>query len=109
MTGWPFRGDLPVDRARQVALQYRRVLWQVDREACAAIDTAAIWAGEHWVISDWAVETGEDWVSIARAAELVGRSKRWVWAWARENHTAVGHPKQVRLGDVQAAAARRHG
>lgn len=109
MTGWPFPGDLPVDRARQVALQYRKALWETRPDLCATIDQAAVWAGEHWVISEWAVETGEDWVLIARAAELVGRSKRWVWAWARENHAAVGHPKRVRLCDVRAAAARRHG
>ena len=107
MTGWPFPGESPADRARQVALQYRQALWNLDPHTCAAIDQAAVWAGEHWVIAEWAVETAEDWVSVARAAELVGRSKRWVWAWAQENHTAVGHPKRVRLGDVRAAAARR--
>lgn len=103
---WPFPGDLPVDRARLVALQYRELLWKLDPVTCAVVDEAAVLAGESWVLREWAIETEDDYVSVARAAELVGRSTRWVYAWARENHTAVRRrPTLVQLGMVRAAAA----
>lgn len=106
MTGWPFPGDSPTDRARQVALQYREALWRLDRASCAAIDQAAAWAGEHWVLHEWAVETEDDLVTIPRAAELVGRSKRWVYNWARTKEMAAStSPIRVRLSDVRVAVA----
>jgi hypothetical protein len=107
---WPFPGDLPVDRARLVALQYREVLWRLDREACATIDRAAVLAGESWVLREWAIEDEDDYVSVDRAAELVGRSTRWVYLWAAENDGAVRRrPTLVRLGAVRAAAAHARG
>jgi hypothetical protein len=104
---WPFPGDLPVDRARQVALEYRRALWERDPDACAKIDSVATAVGENWVISDWAVETGEDLVTIPRAAELVGRSTRWVYNLAQQRPDLVQSrsPIMMRLRDVQAASA----
>ena len=104
---WPFPGDLPVDRARQVGTEYRRALWQLDPEACAAIDEAAVLAGETWVISDWAAETPDDLVTIPRGAELVGRSTRWVYNWAQLNPDLVmsRSPIKLRLGDLQGAVA----
>ena len=106
MSRWPFPGDLPVDRARLVALQYREALRRLDPQSCAAIDGAAELAGEGWVVGEWAVETEDDYVSVARAAMLVGRSERWVYKWAGENHTAVSRrPTLVQLGAVRAAAA----
>lgn len=107
MSKWPFPGDLPVDRARQVAIQYRDALWHADREACAAIDTAAVLAGENWVINEWAIEQGEDLVTVARAAVLVGRSKRWVYSWAATHDAVLTRrgPMLVRLDDVRAAVA----
>mgnify|MGYP001570772018 CR=1 FL=1 len=95
-----------MDRARQVALQYREALWRIDHEACAVIDTAAVLAGESWVINEWAVEDEHDYVSVDRAAVLVGRSTRWVYSWAARNDEAVRRrPTLVRLGSVRAAAA----
>lgn len=106
MSRWPFPGDLPVDRARLVALQYRDILWRADREACAVVDRAAVLAGENWVINEWAIEDEDDYVSVGRAAVLVGRSTRWVYAWAQHNSGAVRRrPTLVRLGSVRAAAA----
>lgn len=104
---WPFPGDLPVDRARQVCHEYRRALWKLDPEACAAIDRAAILAGENWVIVEWAVETADDVVTVPRAAELVGRSLRWAYQWVHDHPGVVRDtgPIRVRLGDVQEAVA----
>jgi hypothetical protein len=104
---WPFPGDLPVDRARQVALQYRELLMRVDPDACAAVDAAAVLAGEGWVAGEWAIETEEDLVTVPRAAELVGRSTRWVYQWARDHGGGVNRSGRikVRLLDVRAAVA----
>src|SRR5919112_6845240 len=46
---WPNKGDLPVDRARQVCAEYRRALAEVAPDAANLIDRAAIAAGETWV------------------------------------------------------------
>lgn len=107
MTGWPFPRDSPSDRARAVALQYRQALWSTRPDLCAVIDQAAVWAGEHWVLNEWAVETEDDLVTVPRAAELVGRSTRWVYHWARTSEmVAATSPIRVRLSDVRVAARR---
>lgn len=111
---WPFPGDRPVDRARQVASQYRAALHAVDADACAAIDRAAQSVGEDWVIPQVAQFGPDDWVTVTEAAALTGRSTRWVYAWIAGNrehrcvHGADGLSR-VRVQDVQEAAARgRH-
>jgi hypothetical protein len=111
VTEWPFPGDLPVDQSRQVALEYRRALQLVDPAACAAIDAAACWANQGWVIGELAVETEDDLVTVSRAAELVGRSTRWVWDWAHEHPEAVGRrrPIMVKVGHLRAAVAYQRG
>lgn len=104
---WPFPGDRAIDRRSQVAITYRAALQRVDPVACAAIDSAAVLAGEGWVVEELAVETEDDLVTVPRAAELVGRSRRWVYEWARTTGmVAMRNPIQVRLRDVRAAARR---
>lgn len=103
---WPFPGDSPTDRARQVALQYRAALERVDPAACHAIDMAAGWAGEGWVVAGYAIETEDDLISVARAAELVGMSRRWVYLRVTR---AADRPVRVRLADVRAAVAYERG
>lgn len=103
-TRWPYPGDSPVDRSRQVAIQYRAALERVDPVACHAIDQAATWAGESWVAPGYAIEIEDDQVTVVRAAELVGMSVRWVYKWAEEHRVAVD-PVRVRLADVRAAVA----
>ena len=107
MSKWPFAGDLPVDRARQVALQYRHALSAVDPDTCGVIDAAAMLAGEGWVVTEWSVEQEDDYVSVGRAAELVGRSTRWVYLWAAGRTEGVRRQGQVkvRLADVRKAVA----
>lgn len=103
---WPYPGDSPNDRSRQVAIQYRAALERVDPAACCVIDQAAVWAGEGWVVGSYAVEIEEDLITVARAAELVGMSRRWVYL--RVQRAAVD-PVRVRLADVRAAVAYERG
>lgn len=105
---WPFPGDLPVDRARQIAEEYRRALRAVDPEACAIIDSAAVAVGEGWAVEEIAIETADDVVTVARAAEIVGRSERWVYEWVHTHRDRIRSisPIMVRLGDVQEAVGR---
>lgn len=126
---------MPVDRARQVAAQYRSlpagVRSAVDEldaaqapperyrsallalaDACDAIDQAAAKVGEGWIVPQLAVELPGDLVTVPRAAELVGRSVRWAYWWAsddREHRVKASDPMRVRLGDVQAAVAEERG
>lgn len=104
---WPNKGDSPVDRARQVTSEYRSALHALDPEACRAIDSAAIAAGETWVRPELAVESMDDLVTIGRAAELVGRSPRWVYSWTYANMDKVKdrNPMRVRIGDIVTALA----
>ena len=68
------------------------------------IDQAAMWADQGWVVGELAVETEDNLVTVRRAAELVGRSTRTIWAWAREHPEVVGHrrPIMVRVGPLRA-------
>ena len=104
---WPYPGDMPVDRARQVAQEFRRALRAVDPDACAKIEQAAIEVGETWAADAWAVETETDAVTIPRAAELVGRSTRWAYNLAQLHPELVcsRNPIKLRLRDVHEAAA----
>ena len=106
MSRWPYPGDLPATRARQVAIQYRDALARADPAACHAIDTAAGWAGEGWVTGGYAIEVEDDLITVARAAELVGMSRRWVYLRVRR---AAIDPVRVRLADVRAAVAYERG
>lgn len=106
---WPYPADRPVDRARQVAQQYRDALARIDPAACTAIDQAACWAGETWVIPQVAQHQPDDLITAMEAAELTGRSLRWVYAWVSADRAARMHatdPIRVRAGDIQHAAAR---
>lgn len=108
MGDWPFRGDLPVDRARQVAEQYRAALERVDPEACAAIDQAARWVGEEWIAPGVAAELEDDWIEAPRAARITGRSTRWVYLWCAANPNLVLRgPTRVRISDLRAHLAER--
>jgi hypothetical protein len=105
---WPNEKDRPVDRARQVAAEYRRALAIADPDACAAIDSAAVAAGETWVSPTVAIHDLDDLVSVADAAEMCARSVRWVYAWIakdRTNRVKGDSPTRVRIGDVLDAVA----
>lgn len=81
MTRWPFAGDLPADRARQVCGEYRRALLVADPDECARIDKMAVIAGERWAVEPPVVHSDHDLVDVSTAADLVGRSVRAIYQW----------------------------
>jgi hypothetical protein len=107
---WPYPADRPVDRARQVAQQYRAALARTNPDACAAIDQAARWAGETWVLPQIAQHKPDDLITAPEAAELTGRSLRWVYQWVSDDRDTRMHQRDgkthVRVRDIQHAAAR---
>jgi hypothetical protein len=78
---WPWRGDSAVERARRVAQSYRAALAELDRERCTAIDTQMIRLGQEWVKPLLARIDLDDFVTLARAGELVGLTKDAVYKW----------------------------
>lgn len=97
---WPFPGDRPVDRARQVAQQYRTALLHADPGTCQALDTAATLAGETWIVPQVAQYTADDLVTVPEAAEIIGRSVRWVYAWVAADRAAraiIRSDKRIRV------------
>jgi len=109
MSRWPFPGDLPVDRARQVAQQYREALTVCDPDTCRVLDSMARAVGEDWVVGQPAIEDEADLVTVARAAELVGRSKRWVYLMVATGQlpATARRPTKILLSDLREAAAQR--
>lgn len=78
---WPWRGDSAVDRARRVAQSYRAALADADPARCAALDAEMARLGQEWVRPVLAHVDLDDFVSLARAGELVGLSKDAVYKW----------------------------
>ena len=111
MTRWHRPGTLAVDRAREVARTCWVALEQVDPATARAIAWAAEQAGEGWLTPAPATHTEEDYVPVSTAADLVGRSVRWVYAWVaedRETRARIDRTGRitVRVGDVRDAARR---
>lgn len=89
-----------MDRARKVAQTYRLALQGAEPEACTRIDQAARDAGEGWVCPQL---TTDEWVPVATAAEVSGRSRRWVYAWIERDAgrwAMIDGRLHVWLGDV---------
>lgn len=109
----PRRRALPVDRAREIARVCWEALRQVDSEAARIIAEAA---DEGWLTSRVSQYAPDDTVTVLDAAELTGRSVRWVYQWVaddRPRRAVVGHDNliRVRVRDILAAvvADRRAG
>lgn len=116
MTRWHQPGTLAVDRAREVARTLYTALARVDPQAAELIARVAADAGEGWLAPQIARHGPDDEVTPAEAAELVGRSTRWVYAWvaqARAQRSVIGSDGRirVRIRDVRdaLAAERRRG
>lgn len=111
MTGWPLPGKYrQIDRVKLVAQQYRTALLNLAPDVCAILDDAATEAGEGWVIPPVAIAGPEDIITVPEAAELVGRSIQWVYAWAakdRLHRVKTGDDGKIRVvaAAVQEAAA----
>ncbi|MBP2370239.1 hypothetical protein [Pseudonocardia parietis] len=103
---WPLPGDRAVDRARQVAHEYRKALLNTDPAACAVIDDAAVKVGEEWVLPQVDQYYDDDRITVAEAALLTGRSVRWVYAWVAEKRAERAHVGPDKLIRVKVAAVR---
>lgn len=94
MGEWHRPGTLPVDRAREVARTCWAALRRVDPQAAQLIAEAAAQAGEAWLTPQVAQYGPDDAVNVLEAAELVGRSVRWVYQWVandREHRAVAGN------------------
>ena len=99
MSKWHRSGDLPVDRAREVARTCWEALRRVDPEAAEVIARAAAQAGETWLSPEMMRYGLDDMISVAEAARLVGRSVRWGYEWvaADPERRNVGAPDRIRV------------
>jgi len=91
---------LPVDRAREVARTCWEALRRVDPEAAVLIAEVAASAGEAWLTPQVAQYGQDDTVTVIEAAELVGRSARWVYQWVaqdRVRRAVVGRDNRIRV------------
>ena|SRR6478752_7407033 len=100
MGDWHRPGTLPVDRAREVARTCWEALRRVDPEAAVLIAEVAASAGEAWLTPQVAQYGQDDTVTVIEAAELVGRSARWVYQWVaqdRVRRAVVGRDNRIRV------------
>ena len=66
------------------------------------------------MVTEWAIEQDDEWITVPRAAELSGRSTRWVYDWAANHPGAYRklpgrNGLRVRLGDLRQAVAHERG
>ena len=113
MTKWHRPGTRPVDRAREVARTCWEALNAVDPAAARAIGLAAQAAGEGWLVPQFARHQPDDYVTVAEAAELVGRSVRWAYHWVatdrdRRSITDSDGHLRVRVGTLLESVAKEH-
>lgn len=100
MSKWHRPGDLPVDRAREVARTCWEALHRVDPESANLIAQAAAAAGEHWLAPEISRCSLDDVVTVVEAAQLVGRSARWGYQWVaedRERRLILGRDGRMRV------------
>lgn len=101
MTGWPWPGDTPVERARRIANSLLALLPAPERPMWAARAHAL---GETWLGEDLLRWTPDDVVTPAEAARLVHRTtadlRKWVQMGVLERN-GTGY----RVSEVLDAAA----
>lgn len=62
---WRYPGDTAEDKAKRVALSYRRALEQLDPEATAALDRQWQDQGVHWTVPSPVPIDADAWMSAA--------------------------------------------
>jgi hypothetical protein len=83
---WPWPIDTPLDRARKVAVMYRRHLRTAAPGVCASVDDTARQFGETWMLEkEDIVEPGQE-LTTAQAAELVRVPIRRIREWSCTTH-----------------------
>lgn len=84
---WPFPNDLPVDRARKVALMYRQHLHTLNQHICDQLDQTAAAFGETWMLETEDDPTDDDReLTTAQAADLAGTTAKRIREWACAPH-----------------------
>jgi hypothetical protein len=110
MSGWPYPGDAPTQRARRVAHAYRAALLAADADVCAAIDAQMASMGQHWVVPRVVTYDPDDVLSAADAADVAAVNPATLRKW-RERGLLVGVVDRdgwhYRARDVLALAAAR--
>lgn len=106
MTRWPLPGRWrAVDRAREIAREYRAALEQEAPDRCARVDEFAAKTSETWVLPRAARFNDDEFVSPADAAEEVGCSVRSVYNWVAEG-TLPNYPEGGKIRVLLAEARR---
>lgn len=67
---WPFPGDLPLARARRVAIAYRFQLEKLDPDICHDLDKQFEAWGQSWMVPKYVTYDLDDWLEPAQAAEV---------------------------------------
>lgn len=106
---WPYPGDMAADRAKRIAIAYRRELEKVDPDACQLLDDQFANMAESWMLPTLALHDPDDWVRIEEAALMVGRGTSAIHKWIQRKllpslKDDAGR-SIVRVGDVLDVAA----
>jgi hypothetical protein len=117
MTKWPWHADNREDRARRVALSYRRLMelamnGQIDDPATAFTALDAKWQelGQGWVKPSDAPLDTDDWLTAAELAELLFIDPHSFRNWAQRGRIRVITEYGVRrycVGDIVSYYAQR--
>ena len=102
---WPFPGDVPLVRARKVALAYRDALSTVDPAACRRLDDRMRSYGQTWAVPRIVAFDLDAWVSVQDAAELASVEPAALRTWRRRRRIVgrlVNGRWEYRAGDVLA-------
>lgn len=117
MTKWPWHADTREDRARRVALSYRRLMelaldGQIDNPTKALNDLDTKWQelGQGWVKPADTPLDMDGWLTAAELVELLHLDPHAPRDWARRGRIRVMTIHGVRrycVGDIVAYAANR--
>jgi excisionase family DNA binding protein len=114
---WPWPADSREDRARRIALSYRRLIelaltGDIDNPATALADLDTKWQelGQTWITPTQQPLRLDDWLTPAELAELLGIDARSFRDWARRGHiraiTTAG-TRRYCVGDIVTYGAKR--
>lgn len=116
---WPWPGDSREDRAKRIALSYRRALEAVAREYPRAAEKLSD-LDDHWceVGQGWLRPTNaplrlEDWLTAIEIADLFNQAPKTIYDWGRRGRirtiTNNAGDRLYCVGDVvEYARNRRH-
>jgi hypothetical protein len=116
---WPWCGDTREDRARRVALSYRRLMemalaGQIDDPAAAfeQLDSKWLELGQHWLKPGQTPLDLDEWMTPADMAELFSIDPHDLRNWAARGHIRAIIDSSRRhlycVGDVVEYARQRH-